>query len=472
MRNLQIRNIKIEEREGSVAHLKGLLRQKLVNEGEWIVLKAVNLDNKKEVVFPANVRDNFRVNIRKSTRSRLGLHFNKKVPVKFEIIMKLDRIKLRNERICFLSNSLIKVLPNHVKVDGEVIALNCYEWQKDYVILSYKNSKSSNYIVMKKKFCFNPFIVGLWRAEGGKYSMTSELQITNSNPAIIERWLSFINYLGFSKRDPRLFYYIQYIAPQRDGEKEKLLRRYWSERLNLPENAFGWIYKVGMGNESKQFGTLQVKFNNSTLSFVIQYLFLKFENSFLLKTKNKCIVADYIKGTLCDADCVIRNGSTKNVRFAASCEEEAKFYRKVLFKHFNIYSRISPDPRNKCFYVKIGSWVNLLGFFSYNLFNSISWKGNNSNCERFRNGMSNHLYSRIMLCFNSKKISIDKIVNLLLNHYNRNPKYAVATLIRRGIDYLVLNGFLVKGKSKVRATLKGLEAINDLSELCALRPSA
>jgi len=249
---LAVIHVKIEEQEGSVVHMKALLKTSDITVGDLVLIKARNLLSNTAITFPANVRSSHRINIRKSIRSRLGLTSDIKTPVRFEIVKKLDRIRLQNRALTKLSNNLVQVLPNNIKVKNRVTHLNCYNWMKNKVILSYQTSKNSNPIIMNKKFVIDPFIVGLWRAEGGKYRLVgSALQFTNSNPKVVCKWMSFINSLGFSSNDSRIRYYIQYIAPRRDVGREKVLLEHWTNLLKLPSNKFGWIYKKGPGYKSK-----------------------------------------------------------------------------------------------------------------------------------------------------------------------------------------------------------------------------
>lgn len=391
MYNGNVRNIKIEKREGSIAYIKTLLKKSQIKISDWVILKAKNLINNKEVVFPANVRSNYKINIRKSIRSKIGLNFDRKTPVKFEIIKKLKKISLKNKGISGISNNLVKILPNSVEIKNKIVKLNCFEWRNNKIILSYQNSKSSNCIIMDKKFTFDTFIVGLWRAEGGKHSLTrSALQFTNSNPEIVQKWLSFICSLGFLNSDPRLSYYIQYVSLKRDPERERTLLRYWSNKLDLPETKFGFIYKQGPGYKSKFYGTLQIKFNNSTLSFIIQYLFLKFENSLLFKNWNRDVAVNYIKGTLCDCGCRLKNKRLHGITFSTSSKEEGMLIKNILYKYFKIFSRLRQDPRNKCCYIGITHYDNYLKFVKYRLFTGIPWKGNNLNYNKFVKGFLLH----------------------------------------------------------------------------------
>ncbi len=472
MYNRNIRNIKIEKREGSVLYIKTILKKSQIKIGDWIILKIRNLIDNKEVIFPANVRSNYKINIRKSIRSKLGLRFDIKTPVESEVIKKLERISLENKEIKSVSNNLIKILPNSVKINDEIIKLNCFKWQNNKIIFSYQNSKSSNYIIMDKNFLFDSFIVGLWRTEGGKHSLTrSALQFTNSNPKVVQKWLSFIHSMGFSNNNPRLSYYIQYISSKRDPKREKALIKFWSEKLGISKNQFKFIYKQGPGHKAKFYGSVQIKFNNSTLSFIIQYLFMKFENSILLGNWNEDVVIDYIKGTLCDCDCLLKNNSLSQIRFSTSCKEEAELYHKILLKYFNINSKIFPDKRNKCFYVYVGRWDNFSNFLIYNLFDSVSWKGNNKNYNKFCTGILNHLYSRIILCFNKEDTDFNKIINKLVKFKITRKKQSFITLIRRAIDILLLNKFLIKKDKKLILSQKGTETLNCLNKLCSFIPT-
>lgn len=473
MYNGKIRNIKIDKREGSLLYIKTLLKKSQIKIGDWIILKAKNLVNNKEFIFPANVRSNYKINIRKSIRSKLGLRFDIKTPVESEVIKKLERISLENKEIKSVSNNLIKILPNSVKINDEIIKLNCFKWQDDKIIFSYQNSKSSNYIIMDKNFLFDSFIVGLWRAEGGKHSLTrSALQFTNSNPKVVQKWLSFIHSMRFSNNNPMLSYYIQYISPQKNPKREEMLLKFWSEKLKIPQNQFKFIYKKGPGHKAKFYGSIQIKFNNSTLSFIIQYLFMKFENSILLGNWNKDIVINYIKGTLCDCDCTLRKGRLHEIRFSTSCVEEAKLYKNILLTYFNITSRIYPDTRFKCFYVKITRWENLLHFLKYDLFNSISWKGKNKNYNKFCTGILNHLYSRIILSFDNRTTTINKVVYKLLKSESIPSNHSTITLIKRGVTFLISNNFLIKENEKLLVSPKSIQAIKDLNKLCSFIPTS
>lgn len=391
MYNGSIRKIKIEKREGSLAHIKTLLKKSQIKIGDWVILKAKNLISDREVIFPANVRSNHKISIRKRIRLKLGLRFDVKTPIEFEIIKKLERIDLKNGEVQSISNNLVKILPNSLKIKDEIIKLNCFRWKNDKLLFSYQNSKSSNYIILDKSFTFDPFIAGLWRAEGGKYSLlTSALQFTNSNTEIIKKWMSFLRSLGLSSNDSKFSYYIQYISPKKDLEREETLTRFWSEKINVPKSQFGFIYKQGPGHKSKFYGSLQIKFNNSTLSFIIQYLFLKFEKLILLKSWDKDIVINYIKGTLCDCDCRLRDNKLHGITFSTSSKEEGMLIRNILYKYFGIFSRGHQDPRNKCYYVRITHYDNYLKFAKYGFYKSISWRGNNRNFNKFVEGFLNH----------------------------------------------------------------------------------
>ncbi len=464
-----IRNIKIEKREGCVAHIIPLLKKAQIKMGDWLILKAKNITDNKELIFPTNVRSIYRINIRKNIRTKLGLVFDKKILVQFEVIKKLDKIKLNNGPINFLCINLTEVLPNYVKIKTNKVYLLCFKWDNQ-LIFSYKNSKSSNYIILNNNLVLDPFIVGLWRAEGGKYSLTrSGLQFTNSNLEIVKKWIDYICSLGFSRDDSRISYYIQYISPRRDLKRERNLINYWSDRLDLPKNSFGFIYKTGPGYKAKKHGTIQIKFNNSTLSFIIQYLFMKFEKSLLLEKWDKNIVKDYIKGVMCD--CSLRGKSLAEIRFSTSCKNEAELYKKLLFKYFSITSRIFPDKRNKCFYLRLSRWENLLIFLRHSLFDTDSWKGTNNNYNKFKTGIINHLYSKIILSLSSDSLKTDDEItsNLLINEPKSN-KHGRITLIKRGINFLISKNFLKKKENKISLSSKGLQTKTYLVRLSALLP--
>lgn len=393
-----IRNVKINKREGSVIYLKSFLKESHIHIGQWLVIKATNLIDNKEITFPVNIRSNYKINIRKAVRYKLGLTFDRKVPIKFEIVNTLKNINLENKDINGLSQKVIEILPSTIRINNTKIKLNCFAWKDNKVIFSYQNSKSSNYIIMNKIFTFDPFIVGIWRADGGKHSLTrSALQFTNSNSGIIQRWMVFLCSLGFSKEDPRISYYIQYISPKKDLNREHSLLRFWSEKLDIPKDYFGFIYKEGPGNNSKNFGSLQIKFNNSTLSFIIQYLFLKFEKSLLLHKWDKFAAVDYIKGTLCDCNCQLRKNRLHGITFSTSSKEEGTFIQSILWKYFRIFSRGQQDPRNKCYYIRITHYDNYLKFAQFGIFMSLSWMGDNSNYHNFVKGFSVHKGSLDML---------------------------------------------------------------------------
>lgn len=104
---------------------------------------------------------------------------------------------------------------------------------------------------------------------------------------------------------------------------------------------------------------------------------------------------------------------------------------------------------------------NLSYFLIYRLYNSISWKGTNFNYDRFRTGMSNHLCSKIVLALGNREMSIDELVCNLSNkdlQYN----YAMTTLIRRAISYLMHNNFLVAVNQKIYLSRLGMQVFNTL----------
>ena len=326
------------------------------------------------------MRSNYRINIRKSIRSKLDLNFDFKLPVEFEVIKKLKKINLENKKILRAHNNLIEVLPSSIQINNQIIKLNCFEWQNSRLLFSYKNSKSSNCITLSKTFYFDPIIVGLWRAEGGKYSLTrSSLQFINSNPVVIKKWLSFVNSLGIPNDDSRLFYYIQYISVRRDIKRENSLIEFWSKNFNLPEDKLRFIYKQGPGHKSKFYGSLMIKVDNSTLSLIIQYLFLKFENSLLSAQWKEQIAINYLKGTLGDCDCELRSNRLHQIKFSTSSKEEGKLIKNILYKYTGIVSRGQQDPRNKCYYIRVTHYDNYLKFAKSGIFNGIPWRGNNSN---------------------------------------------------------------------------------------------
>ena len=117
---------------------------------------------------------------------------------------------------------------------------------------------------------------------------------------------------------------------------------------------------------------------------------MKFENSLLLENWDCRAAVGYIKGVLCDCDCSLRNNKLHKITFSTSSKEEGVLIKNILYKYFGIFSREHQDPRNKCYYIRITHYDNYLRFAKYGLFDSISWKGNNSNYNKFVDGFLLH----------------------------------------------------------------------------------
>jgi hypothetical protein len=393
-----------------------------------------------------------------SKRITLPLRLLKRLPFK-EIKIKGTILTKRESHLKITNNKidLYYSLPNRVRHLDWPLAIV----KKDKEILVWSPAAYEQKIPRYLNLDTNLFeVFGLYQGEGYKKAPVSgtRLEFVNCDKNLINIILKFFEQ-KFNIPVKRWSAYVNYVYNRNNIKSHSQLVSHWSNETRIPLDNFRKTqYLKGKCINSAPLGTLHILIPSCVLGEVCLDVM---ENLSILATKKKNHAAAFLRGLMAADGSAIqkqyKNYKTlRTADLAIETQNEVVLYGKILnvleieFKDYSSHSRK----------LAISGWNNFYKLAIWDIF-----KLHKKKKDSFRNGFSNHKYTRIIKKYLSPLVKDKLSVKELNKRLKLSSKGSLLLTLKIQMNKgLIKRSKEQKGEYKYSLTKKGYNVLKFLEE--------
>ena len=272
--------------------------------------------------------------------------------------------------------NLIRILEKIKSIEVKVLNSRILIKEKPRVGRPSKQIKLPKYLDLSEQ---NLEAMGIFLAEGTIVKGYNRIEIGNSEPALLEKFLELLENLGITRNDVKVKINIFY--EDACSTKETEIKKFWADKLKISIANFQkitWYHKKGK-KKTSPYGVAQLRVYNKLLTKLFLLILHKIIK-IVLKRSN--LAVPFLRGIFSGEGCVERRGKSIHA-IIVSCVKYKSLIKKLLEKIDITTGKYNPRARG----FPIRGIENFKKIYELELFRIHPIKNQN-----FIEGLKNHRY--------------------------------------------------------------------------------
>lgn len=283
----------------------------------------------------------------------VSTRFNEEI---IEYIGKVEKYKKKYKLLSKTKLDILALLQNKI---NEKIQISLHPFDNNKILISNGRASIPIELLRCVKLSEQLFqCLGFFQGEGTKVH-SRRIEIVNANPDLLNMFVGLLrNSFGINNGQWRAR--LVYTKQRKDAMLEKELIKYWSKKIEIPENNFvksKWV----RGNPDAPRGSLQLYLNSASLREV---WFCSLNLTYKIVKENKHYAKWFLQGIVAADGCsTFRRGVLDKVMIRIENQSEGELYQSALRK-LGIFSTLSVKNRS----VTVNRFNEMQKVYRYELF--------------------------------------------------------------------------------------------------------